>query len=283
MESKEYHELYLNTKFFDPDVLSGMLYQNGCLGIQELDDQEWIVYFPGEWTPEHFRILLGCLQQMNPDFRPEVVQLEKLPYQNWNAEWQKYFEPLEVLPGCWVRPPWQELPEGAGGTEIIIDPRMAFGTGRHESTRLMMQAMRTLTFTARRVLDLGTGSGILAIYARKLGADHVTGIDIETEAINNARHNAGLNHTAGLDFQVGDISNIAEKTFAVILANIQFEELANLALPLYQHLETGGYLVISGVLKADVARISCLYKHAAFLMEDQLNMNDWAAIIWTKP
>lgn len=282
MESKEYQELYLPAKFFDPEVLSGVLHQNGCLGIQELNDREWIVYFPGDWDSEHFRNLMISLQQMNPVFRPETVQLEKLPYRNWNAEWRKYFEPLEVVPGCWIRPPWQELPEAAAGTEIIIDPQMAFGTGHHESTRLMMQSMRTLIFAGRQVLDLGTGSGILAIYARKLGAEGVIGIDIEPEAIDNARHNAALNRIDGIDFQAGDISNIAGRTFPVILANIDFEALENLALPLYHILQTGGYLVISGILKVDVARISYLYKHAAFLMEDQLNLNDWAAIIWTK-
>lgn len=279
---KSYYELHLPVAGFNADVLSGALYEKGCLGIQEIDAGEWIVYFPGDWTPEHFKNLIVFLQPFNPGFSAAGIRLEKLPYQDWNEAWRSHFKPFEVVPGCWIRPPWQKLPQGAAGMEIIIDPQMAFGTGHHESTRLMMQAMRPLNFTGKQVLDLGTGSGILAIYARKLDAERVTGIDIEPEAIDNARHNAALNHIDGLDFQLGEIESISGKTFPLILANIHFEVLANLALPLYYHLETGGYLVISGILKADVARISYLYKQAAFLMEDQLSMNDWVAITWVK-
>lgn len=280
---KSYYELHLPLAGFDVDALSGMLHQLGCLGIQELDDEQWIVYLPGKWSPEHFKNLFRSLEQIGSKFNSECIQLEKLPYRDWNAEWRKYFEPFQAAEGCWIRPPWQALPQNAAGEEIIIDPQMAFGTGHHETTRLMMQAMNKMILTDTRVLDLGTGSGILAIFARKLGARQAIGIDNDPEAIENARHNAGLNKVSKIDFRVGDISLIEGETFPAILANIHFEVLAGLALHFYQALESGGKLLLSGLLQTDVPRISYIYKQAAFLLLDQLVLGEWSALIWEKP
>lgn len=279
---KSYYELHLPAAGFDADALAGMLHQSGCLGIQEVDDDNWIAYLPGNWSPEHFRNLFRSLKQINPEFNPESTQLEKLPYRDWNAEWRKYFEPFEAVQGCWIRPPWERLPEGAAGMEIIIDPQMAFGTGHHETTRLMMQAMKSMPFKDASVLDLGTGSGILTIFARKSGARQVIAIDNDPEAIANARHNAALNNSGEIDFRVGDISLTEGKNFPLILANIHFEVLANLPLHFYRALENGGKLLISGILQSDVARISYLYKQAAFLVLEQFDLNEWSALLWEK-
>jgi len=146
----------------------------------------------------------------------------------------------------------------------------------------MMQAMSKIPVNGLRVLDLGTGSGILAIFARKLGARQIIGIDNDPEAIDNARHNAELNKVGELDFRVGDISLVESETFPVILANIHFEVLAGLALHFYQALESGGKLLLSGLLQTDVPRISYIYKQAAFLLLEQLDLGEWSALIWEK-
>ncbi|RMH96325.1 MAG: 50S ribosomal protein L11 methyltransferase [Calditrichaeota bacterium] len=280
MKDKEYIELHLPIGGFDTDALSGILYMAGCMGIQELEDAgEWLVYLPGDWTPEHMGQLLSRLQQVNPDFDPESARFEKLPYRDWNAEWKQYFVPIEAAPGIWVRPPWHPLPEEAGGTEVIIDPQMAFGTGHHETTRLMIQAMQTLPMQGATVLDLGTGSGILAILARKLGAGRVLAVDIDPEAIANARHNAALNQVEDIDFVVGDISVAEGRRFSIILANIEFGVLAGLALHFYQLLEPGGNLLLSGLLKEDVSRLSYIYKQAGLYVADKWVMNEWVAVV----
>ena len=280
--NKSYYELHLPLAGFDADALSGLLHQSGCLGILETDADIWVAYLPGNWTPEHFQNLFRSLREINIKFNPENAQLEKLPYRDWNAEWRTYFAPFQVVEGCWIRPPWEALPRDAVGEEIIIDPQMAFGTGHHETTRLMMRAMHSISFKNARVLDLGTGSGILAIYAEKLGAARVTAIDIDAEAIANARHNAGLNKAANLNFHAGDISVIDGQTFPLILANIHFEVLAALPLHFYRALEDGGRLLISGLLQSDVPRISYLYKQAAFLMLERFDLDEWTALLWEK-
>lgn len=278
MVEKTYYELNLPLAGFDADLLSGFLHRAGCLGIQETEEGRWIVYLPGNWSAEHIRNLLRELQRLAPGFDPDAVQFEKLPFRDWNAEWRKHFEPFPAAKDCWIRPPWQELPEGSTGVEIIIDPQMAFGTGHHETTRLMLQAMPQLELQGKTVLDLGTGSGILAIYAAKLGARQVIAIDNDPEAIANAEHNASLNNVDRIDFRLGDISLLEGRSFDAILANIQFNVLSELALPFSHHLAPGGKLLISGILKEEVARLSYLYKHAGFLEAERFFMNEWAAI-----
>ncbi len=280
--NKTYFELHMPLAGFDPDVLSGMLHQSGCLGIFEKSPDEWIVYLPEEWSPEHFQQLFTELRGLNMNFLPNAVQLEKLPYENWNAEWRQYFKPAAIGKGIWVRPPWEHLPDGVQAEEIIIDPQMAFGTGHHETTRLMVQAMQSLPLKGERLLDLGTGSGILAIVARKIGAQHVVGIDIDADAIANAEHNLQLNRETNVEFLVGNISCVTGRTFPVILANIQFHILAPIADALYHALKNGGRLIVSGILKEDTGKFACIYQRIGFKLIGQSTLNEWAAMVFTK-
>ena len=282
--TKTYYELHLPIDGFDIDRLSGLLHQSGCLGIRELDAEEWIVYLPGEWNPEQLQNLMVSLHQNNPGFDPRKAQFEKLPYSDWNSEWRKYFTPVEIVKNLWVRPPWENLPAAVTAEEIIIDPQMAFGTGHHETTRLMMQAMQKLNFTEKQVLDLGTGSGILALFARKLGASHITGIDIDPEAIANATHNLALNKIDHVDYFTGDISLVEGKAFPIILANIQFNVLSKIGGQLFNLLNAGGKLITSGLLTVeDTPRLTEIYQQAGLQLLDQITLNEWAAITWQKP
>lgn len=282
IEKKAYFALRLPVAGFDADRLSATLHQKGCLGILESSEAEWTVYLPGDWTPEHLNQLFLELRRLNMQFMPEAVHLEKLPYRDWNAEWRKYFQPAPLGKGLWVRPPWQSLPAGITAQEIIIDPQMAFGTGHHETTRLMVAAMETLELQGLPVLDLGTGSGILAIAARKMGARAVIGIDIDPDAIANAEHNLKLNREGGVEFIVGNISCVTGRIFPVILANIQFHILAPIADALYQALAPGGQLVVSGILATDTEAFIQCYQRVGFRLLGQQAMGEWAAMIFTK-
>ncbi len=282
IEKKMYFALNLPVSGFDTDRLSATLHQKGCLGILESSAAEWTVYLPGDWTPEHFHQLFLELRRINMQFLPDAVHLEKLPFRDWNAEWRKYFQPAPLGKGLWVRPPWQPLPAGIIAQEIIIDPQMAFGTGHHETTRLMVAAMETLELRDLSVLDLGTGSGILAIAARKMGAHAVIGIDIDPDAIANAEHNLQLNRERGVEFIVGNISCVTGRVFPVILANIQFHILAPIADALYQTLAPAGRLVVSGILATDAEAFIQCYRRVGFRLLEQQEMGEWAAMIFTK-
>lgn len=279
---KEYFELHLPTAGFDTDILSAELHNAGCMGIYEKSDDDWIVYLPGDWTPEHHQNVVAVLQRLNPAFDVSKLIIEKLPYQNWNAEWRKYFKPVQIGEKLWVRPPWENLPDGATGEAIIIDPQMAFGTGHHETTKLMIQLMQSLDLQEKAILDLGTGSGILAIAARKLGATSVIGIDIDPEAIENAEHNLQLNKTNGVEVYVGNISYVVGQKFPVILANIQFHILEPIADALYECLQNEGKLLISGILATEAERFIGIFRRTGFTLESQSTLGEWSGILFTK-
>ncbi len=279
---KEYFEIHLPTAGFDTDILSAELHNAGCMGIYEKSDDDWIVYLPGDWTPEHHQNIFSVLQRLNPAFDVSKLTIEKLPYQNWNAEWRKYFKPVQIGEKLWVRPPWENLPDGATGDAIIIDPQMAFGTGHHETTKLMIQLMQSLDLQEKAILDLGTGSGILAIAARKLGAASVIGIDIDPEAIDNAEHNLQLNKTNGVEVYVGNISYVVGQKFPVILANIQFHILEPIADALYECLQNEGKLLISGILATEAERFVSIFQRIGFTPESQSTLGEWSGILFTK-
>ncbi len=279
---KTYYELHLPTAGFDTDQLSGSVFAAGALGVLEESDDNWIVYLPEEWQPVQIEQFLARLKSINADFDLEKVTFDKQLYQDWNAEWRKHFTPLMVTDKVCIRPPWHEISPDPDVQELIIDPQMAFGTGHHETTKLMIQAMSGLSMKNLEVLDLGTGSGILAIFSRMLGAKKALGIDIDPDAIDNARHNTELNKVDNIDYAVGDISDVEGQTFSVILANIQYHVLSKIALQLYNALEVGGILVVSGLLIEDVNRLSFLYKQAGLVALDRLSEKEWSAIIWEK-
>ncbi|RMF59592.1 MAG: 50S ribosomal protein L11 methyltransferase [Calditrichaeota bacterium] len=278
---KQYLEIHFPVAGIDRDLFSGILFRNGCLGVVELSDDEWQAFFPGDWSSEHVQYLKQEVMKSIPNFPWNEVQLEKNPEQDWNAGWKKYFVPIEVTKDIWVRPPWEKLPPQATGIELIIDPQMAFGTGHHETTRLMIQAMQQMTLKDASVLDLGCGSGILSLLAKKLGAREVVGVDIDPDAIANALHNQELNQVSGIEFLVGDISTVQNRTFSVILANIHLEVLMDLALNFSSMLMQEGKLLVSGILKEDVNLLSYLYKHAGLVMEERLFLKEWAALLFT--
>ncbi len=275
---RTYRKVRLDLRGFDPDILSAVLYSEGCLGIEESSDRHWTVYFPQDYSLER---LFPALRSVNPGFEENQVAVTVLPEENWQERWREYFKPLRVTENVWVAPPWNRPKVGKDARVIIIDPRMAFGTGTHETTQLMMLAMVKYLKKGERVLDAGTGSGILAIFARKLGSGPVVAFDIDPEAIANATHNRQLNEVNEIDFRVGNENAVSENDFDLILANISREVLLNMLPGLESRLKPGGRLILSGLLETESALVrEALAGRLRFL--EQLQKNEWIAQVWRK-
>ncbi|MEJ2052154.1 MAG: 50S ribosomal protein L11 methyltransferase, partial [Calditrichota bacterium] len=212
---------------------------------------------------------------------PEQILVTSHKEENWNEEWQKHFQPVKIGKFIWVAPPW-DLPNLREGDILIqIDPQMAFGTGSHETTQLMIRAMQKFCRERMTVLDAGAGSGILAILASKLGASRVIGFDIEPEAIENARHNARLNQVASIDFRLGDEQEIPDDKFDLVLANINRNTLIRLIPILRQHLKQNGILIMSGILLTDEPDLAKVYEDG-FNCQERLTENEWIALVLKK-
>jgi ribosomal protein L11 methyltransferase len=173
-----------------------------------------------------------------------------IPAQNWNAVWEANFQPIRIGDFCAVRAGFHPAITEVD-FEIIINPQMAFGTGHHATTYLMMEQMQREDFTGTRVLDFGCGTGILAILAAKMGAESVDAVDIEQPAYENTMENATLNKTKNIAAYHGQLEAVPTAQYNVILANINRNVILNSLRALYGRLAPEGALLVSGILLAD--------------------------------
>lgn len=276
----DYFELNLPLHGFNTDALSGVLQLFDCSGIFEANEEQWIVYLDGETSPSDVEGLLDRLQQLNPDFRRSDAVLKGQEQKDWNAEWKKHFVPLNPVARLWICPPW-ERPEDPDAELLIIDPQMAFGTGHHETTALMLERMNHMQLQGKDVLDLGCGSGILAFFARMRSAARIVGVDIDQDSIDNAWHNMQLNNLKDIDFLTGDIGNSGKEPFDVVLANIQFFILKPIAEDIRRTLKKSGKLLLSGLLLEEEKAVEKLYQSAGFHLERTDRKKEWISMLWT--
>jgi ribosomal protein L11 methyltransferase len=280
-KTTEYSIMTLPVTGFDRELLSAELFSQGCTGIEEFSEELWRIYFSESMSALQQKSLLEKLKTLNFSLRLNEIHFSVEPQQDWNAEWKKHYQPLKVTGRIWVAPPWQ-LPRLKKGEMLLtIDPQMAFGTGSHESTQLMIRAMEKYLTPGQRVLDAGTGSGILAILANKLGAAAVFAFDIEPEAIDNARHNAMINSADGIQFQAGDFSVVPDEKFDVILANINRNILLEMIPSFRGVLLPDGVLILSGILASDQEVLQkALSGWSEFL--EKFNDKEWISLVYKK-
>jgi len=211
----------------------------------------------------------------------EVVSIEYsrsiVPDINWNAEWESNFEPVIVDDICCIKADFHDVDPEVKYT-ITINPKMAFGTGHHETTFMMIQAMDKLDLTDKSVFDFGCGTGILAILAEQMGAKSIYGIDHEEIAIENAIENRLVNSSKLCEFQVASSVSIPEMKYDIILANINRKVLLEHAEILSLVLNNQGSLLLSGILKADKDLVISRYEANRFAVMQILERGDWLCI-----
>ncbi|AQX09906.1 50S ribosomal protein L11 methyltransferase [Elizabethkingia sp. HX WHF] len=204
---------------------------------------------------------------------------KEMPNINWNEEWEKNFQPINVEDKVLIR---AEFHESQGlEEEIIIQPKMSFGTGHHATTYLMIQQMMDMDFQGKKVLDMGCGTSVLAIYAKKKGASDVLGIDIDEWAVENSRENAERNNTP-MRVELGTADNLGQEKFEIILANINRNILIS-DIPRYvEVLEPGGSLLLSGLCFFDVDDILQVCEEQNLQLQKKLQREEWVSLLLTK-
>ena len=208
-------------------------------------------------------------------------QTEVIPDQNWNEVWEKnYFKPLLVEDRCLIRAPFHTNAPKAE-YEIVIDPRMAFGTGNHETTYLMISAILKQDLQGKQVLDMGCGTGILGILASMRGAEAVTAIDIDEWAYNNTIENAEINQISNIDAAIGDASLLGKYKFDVIYANIHRNVLLQ-DLPVYASVMCKeAEIIMSGFYLEDLPAISAKAEEVGLKPAGYQERNNWVAARFT--
>lgn len=218
----------------------------------------------------------------------EIVWTEStVKTENWNAKWEEEYEPVNVEGLALVRAPFHEAP--SSGLDIVIKPNMSFGTGHHDTTWMMIKALISLDVKGSSVLDMGCGTGVLAIAAKTLGASSVLAIDIEEGAVENTIENAALNSiSAGESFKVdcGVVDLLTSKypeENQIILANINRNVLVANMKTYDSVLAPSGHIIFSGFFTGDVEVMSENIHSLGWKIESVLERNGWACIICGKP
>ncbi|MFJ1426114.1 50S ribosomal protein L11 methyltransferase [Capnocytophaga canimorsus] len=240
--------------------------ENGILAyVQEKD-----------WYPE---ILDDIYILKNPEFKISYTQ-KLIKQVNWNEQWEKNFNPITVNEQITVRAPFHEKTNTP--FDIVIEPKMSFGTGHHETTHMMLEFLLNTQLLGKKVLDMGCGTGVLAIMAAKKGATDVTAIDIDTWCYENAQENIQRNETKFIKVLLGDATLLNDQNFDVIIANINRNILLE-DIPIYvESLSEGGTLFLSGFYQEDIPAIAekCSQKGLTFVQK--LERNRWVALQFNK-
>lgn len=208
--------------------------------------------------------------------------LRELPDENWNARWENSFQPIEVDGRVHIRAEFH--PEAPGFEhQLIVTPKMAFGTGHHATTRMMVRAMLPLPLKGQRVLDLGCGTGVLAILAERLGAQEVLAVDNDPTAVANARETVALNRCERVLVEEGGTDLRGKGTFNAILANIERNVLIQAMPGLQAALAPGGTLLLSGFIRPDLTRMADAATASGLRPGETRNEGEWCLLGCTKP
>ncbi len=241
----------------------------------EFTDSGFSGYFPKGMKADALLPKLKDLQDAY-DFSFSVREIKE---ENWNAQWEAGFQPVEIGDFCRIYADFHEQKDGFVH-QILINPKMAFGTGHHETTHMMIRAMEHLAMDGK-ILDFGTGTGILAILARKMGAPAgIIANDIEAPAVENCQENMVINGVNGIDFRLGGIDIVQETGFDLVLANINRNVILASMKPLVDRLKTGGQVLFSGIMKQDYQMVKDKCQEYGLVEQMYLELNNWVCTLF---
>ena len=232
-----------------------------------------------------------ALDEAIADYMPEgatvTYDVEEVPDQDWNQGWEEEgFEPIGVSENLIIydakHTDMNMFAGNDGVMRIFIEARNAFGTGTHQTTRMILRRLLGMNLNGKKVLDCGCGTGILGIVASRLGADRVLGYDIDEWSSENAKHNASINGVGNLDVMLGDASvlDVVDEEFDVVLANINRNILINDMSAFKRHMKNDGCLILSGFYESDVPMLEKAAMDNAMSLKDVVTDEEWACALF---
>ena len=263
------------------EVLENFLFEMGSCGTIETEGAVK-GYFPqsqiDDTTKTRLKTYIENLGALGHQI--ENPMYKEIPQEDWNTNWRSHFTPVQITPNILVKPPWFANESGKNQIVIEIMPRMAFGTGTHETTKLCLEMLSSTIKPNDHVLDVGTGSGILAIGAAKMGAFRVLGIDIDESAIDNAVENVRQNRVkVQVEIRSGSIDVVGKEKFNLICANIDRKTLVPIIEKMKKRLHPGGRLALSGILESEEKEIMRPVQKAGLVCRDKKRQGEWIGLL----
>ena len=266
----KYIQIEVIANDYQQEELIALFDEYNATGFEQ-SDEKLIAYFHADdfAKDEIEKILEG--------YSHNVTAVEE---KNWNEEWERNFQPVIVDDFVAVRADFHQ-PIPTVQHEIVITPKMSFGTGHHATTYMMMQQMRDLNFQNKTVFDFGTGTGILAILAAKLGSSHITAIDVDDWSIDNAKENFERNNCANIDVTLSTL--IPDTQFDVILANINRNVILEYMPQLVKSLRKNAFILFSGLLLADENDIIASAEQSGLAFVKRKDRQGWISLLFVNP
>lgn len=271
------------------DSISNFLVERGSPGVILKRDEVQAFFVSSEKRSllkgDIQRFLRG-ISEIYPGIRRQQLRWKILRERNWNSSWQRFFPPQKVGKSFWITPPWVAPSLFPGRRVIIIEPGMAFGTGMHPTTRCCLEFLEevatSLTQKNITALDVGTGSGILAIALAKMGVSDVLALDNDAIALKAARLNVRRNRVEGAVRLSNSGPERVRKSFMVVVANLTAETIIELAHVLEKKVSARGYLILSGILKPKAGEVVRQFFASSFRVICQKSQKEWATLLLKK-
>lgn len=290
---RRWHEVTLVIPRIWNEVLPEFLGERGFSGAW-LEEEEGAShrlilrsYLPeGTWQSTLEEEIEDYLEELDSIFpgspqKPEI-KARLIDEEDWAEKWVSLFQPFRIGP-VWIRPSLKNAQLSPGEQEIVLDPGEAFGTGLHESTQLCLQSVLLLRASVganASVLDLGTGSGILAMFSAKLGFRNILALDIDPVAVETAKRNIAVNRLERFIQVSNEPLSFVKKRFALILANLSATIHKSIAEEIRFHLETDGWLVAGGLVAGEGTAMSHTWHATGLELMYQTTQNDWECLIF---
>jgi len=265
----------------DPGELLGMLGDPHVRGAWENDGVTHLYWSRDHWSGDQLGQVRAALDRLDPSGRSSgAVQVGDLPHQDWNRQWAQSVKPLRVGHRLVIRPSWESASLLDGDLDIILDPKQAFGTGHHATTRMLLEWLEELIRGEETVLDVGSGSGILAMAALRLGARSAVGVEIDPVAVDCARECASQNvFGSELKLICGTLSDVdRDLRPELVVANIDRQTLLLLADGLAAYGAAGSRLFFSGLLVEQVDEVMARYASLGLYLAHRREQEGWVAL-----
>ncbi|MBI1807941.1 MAG: 50S ribosomal protein L11 methyltransferase [Ignavibacteria bacterium] len=277
---KTFLEISVSATEQQRELLIPTMIELGCEGFQETDSSLLCYVDKSRWKDDNYQLFKDNVKRMLLKISVNAaVQFREIKEKNWNEEWEKTIQPIEIGDRIVIKPSWCEYDNRGNRIVVQIDPKMSFGTGFHETTRLTLRLLEKWLKQGWTVLDVGTGTGVLAITAVKLGARSAFGIDIDEWSVTNAHENVLANQVVDrVTISDRTIDTCDSSTIDLITANLTLNTNIDLLSEFSRALKPDGYLILSGLLRTDRDSMIQHLIEKRFHIIDELCENEWIAI-----
>lgn len=306
---KDWIEVTIITSSEAVEAVSAMLYNTGVEGVSILDPLDLIFrrdhttdwdYFDESIIDTKSGVVIKGYYKKDVHFKEHLeeiktgvnnlpsfgldkgigsVNAEKVNEEDWENNWKKYYKPLKVGEKIVIKPIWEEYNKNPGEIIVQLDPGMAFGTGSHETTRMCIKALERHVNANSTVFDIGTGSGILAITAAKLGAEKTIGVDLDPVAVDSAKQNILYNDINNIEILYGDLMEVVKGKANIVIANIMADIIMFLTEQVKAFIIDGGYFISSGIILCKKDEVINKLTECGFTIEEINVEGEWVCIV----